>query len=150
MKIAVISDTHGDVSALQRVAMIENDADLYLHCGDVECPPGDISPFAAVHGNCDGAYPEYPFRYEIMTPFGKLHMEHYPIYGSMMFKLLKDEGVKIFLHGHTHEREEQIVEGIHVYNPGSLVFPHDSPVGTYLILNVTEKVVDAKWKTIED
>jgi predicted phosphodiesterase len=40
MKIVVISDTHGDLSALRRVALIENDADLYLHAGDVEASPG--------------------------------------------------------------------------------------------------------------
>lgn len=148
MKIVVISDTHGDLSALQRVAMIENDADLYLHCGDVEASPMDISPFAAVKGNCDYAYPEYKFRYDVDTPFGKLHMEHYPLYGTMLLKEMHNEGVRIFLHGHTHEREEEIVEGIRIYNPGSLVMPHDSPVGTYLILNIAKTTVDGIFKTI--
>ncbi len=148
MKIVVISDTHGDLSALRRVAMIENDADLYLHAGDVEASPGDIAPFAAVKGNCDGGYNEYPFRYEIMTPFGKLHMEHYPIYGSAMMRSLKDDGVRIFIHGHTHEMEEDIKEGIRVYCPGSLVFPHDSDTGTYLVLDAKEGVLDAHFKKI--
>ena len=40
MKIVVISDTHGDLSALRRVALIEYDADLYLHAGDVEASSG--------------------------------------------------------------------------------------------------------------
>jgi putative phosphoesterase len=148
MKIVVISDTHGDLSALRRVALIENDADLYLHAGDVEAPSGDISPFAAVRGNCDGAFGEYPFRYEIDTPFGKLHMEHYPIYGSAMLEYLHREGVRIFIHGHTHEREEDCISNVRVYCPGSLAFPHDNDKGTYLVLEVSETIVDAHFKEI--
>ena len=148
MKIVVVSDTHGDLSALRRVALIENDADVYLHAGDVGAASGDISPFAAVKGNGDGAFPEYPFRYETMTPFGKLHMEHYPIYSSAMRTLLKQDGVRIFIHGHTHEREEELIDGLWVYCPGSLVFPHDSDRGTYLVLNISEKEVKGTFKSI--
>jgi len=148
MKIVVISDTHGDLSALRRVALIENDADVYLHAGDVEASRGDISPFAAVKGNCDGAFPEFPFRYETETPFGKLHMEHYPIYSSAMIAALKQQGVRIFIHGHTHEREEELVDGVWVFCPGSLTFPHDSASGTYLVLNISEKEVKPIFKTI--
>jgi uncharacterized protein len=150
MKIVVVSDTHGDLSALRRVAMIEYDADLYLHAGDIEAAPGDISPFAGVKGNCDGSFNEYPFRYETMTPFGKLHMEHYPIYASAMFQAFKQDGVRIFIHGHTHEREEEIIEGVRVYCPGSLVFPHDNDKGTYLVLTVTDTIVDGKFKEIDN
>lgn len=149
MKIVVISDTHGDLSALRKVAMVEYDADCYLHAGDVEAAPGDIAPFVAVKGNCDGGFAEYPFRFEMDTPFGKLHMEHYPIYGSMMMRVLHEDGVRIFIHGHTHEREEEIVEGVRVYCPGSLVFPHDHPTGTYLVLKIDEKTVDGVFKEIK-
>jgi len=148
MKIVVISDTHGDLSALRRVALIEYDADLFLHAGDVEASPLDISPFAAVKGNCDGMFPEYPFRYETITPFGKLHMEHYPFYSSAMEQALKQDGVKIFIHGHTHEREEELHDGLWVFCPGSLTFPHDNDKGTYLVLNVDEKTVRSTFKEI--
>jgi len=149
MKIVVVSDTHGDLSALRRVALIEYDADCYLHAGDVEASSGDIAPFVAVKGNCDGAFPDYPFRFEMDTPFGKLHMEHYPIYGSMMYRVFHQDGIRIYIHGHTHEREENIIEGVRVYCPGSLVFPHDSDKGTYLVLNVTNTTVDGVFKEIE-
>ena len=149
MKIVVVSDTHGDLSALRRVALIENDADVYLHAGDVEAAPGDITPFAAVRGNADGGFPEFPFRYEHDTPFGKIHMEHYPIYGSAMFEYLRQSGVRIFIHGHTHEKEEDLINGVWVYCPGSLVFPHDSERGTYLVLEISEKVVKGTFKEIE-
>jgi putative phosphoesterase len=150
MKIVVISDTHGDLSALNRVAMIENNADVYLHCGDSVVDPSSLSPFVSVKGNCDGGFPDLPFRYETMTPFGKLHMEHYPIYSSMMMKMMYQDGIRIFLHGHTHEREEEMLEGVHIYNPGSLVYPHDSDEGTYLILDIDEKGIKATFKTLSN
>jgi putative phosphoesterase len=148
MKIVVVSDTHGDLSALRRVALIEKDADLFLHAGDVEATEGEIFPFLAVKGNCDGAY-EFPFRRQIETPFGKLQIEHYPIYASAMYQSLRMDGVRIFVHGHTHVREEETEEGLRVYCPGSLVFPEDNDVGTYLVLNIDETTVDGIFKEIQ-
>lgn len=148
MKIVVISDTHGDLSALRRVAMVENDADVYLHAGDVEASPLDISPFAAVKGNCDYAYPEYKLRFETKTPFGILHMEHYPIEGTMLLKSMYEDGVRIFIHGHTHEREEIMLSGVRIFCPGSLVMPHDCSAGTYLVLLISKDKVEPIWKTV--
>lgn len=148
MKIVIISDTHGDLSALRRVALIEKDADLWLHAGDVEAPSGDIWPFQAVKGNCDGAFSEYPFRRIFETPFGKLQIEHYPLYSSAMVQALKIDGVRIFVHGHTHVREDETKDGVRIYCPGSLCLPEDNDVGTYLVLNVTDTIVDGVFKEI--
>jgi predicted phosphodiesterase len=82
------------------------------------------------------------------TPFGKLHMEHYPLYSSAMEQALKQDGVRIFIHGHTHEREEELHDGLWVYCPGSLTFPHDNDLGTYLVLEVSAKEVRSTFKTI--
>jgi putative phosphoesterase len=149
MKIVIVSDTHGDLSALRRVVLIEKDAALWLHAGDVEASSGDIWPFQAVKGNCDGAFSEYPFRKVYDTPFGKLQIEHYPIYGSAMMQALHMDGIRIFVHGHTHVREDETVEGVRVYCPGSLCLPEDNPTGTYLVLTVTDKIVDGVFKEIE-
>jgi predicted phosphodiesterase len=59
-------------------------------------------------------------------------MEHYPIYSSAMLACLKQDGVRIFIHGHTHEREEELIDGVWVFCPGSLTFPHDNDKGPIL------------------
>lgn len=148
MRILVVSDTHGDNYALEQVALREPSIDLYLHAGDVCAPKESISPFAAVRGNCDGYFREdYKPSYEILTPYGKLHMEHYPV-RDIYEASLETEGVKIFIHGHTHVREQRNENGVYTFCPGSLAFPRDNDKGTYLILDITEKEVKATFKEL--
>jgi putative phosphoesterase len=146
MRIVIVSDTHGDLGALRRVRLIEKDADLWLHAGDVEAPEGEIWPFQAVKGNCDGMF-EFPFRRVYGTPYGKLQIEHYPLYDSAAASLFQD-GVRIFVHGHTHVREETEVGGLKVFCPGSLALPEDSALGTYLVLEVSPQEVKPTFKKI--
>ena len=148
MKIVIISDTHGDLLALRKVFLIEQPADLWLHAGDVGAAPGEIWPFQAVKGNCDGMFPEFPFRKVYSTPYGKLRIEHYPLYGGAATRSLWDDGIRLFVHGHTHVRENDTMNGVKVFCPGSLCFPEDNGVGTYLVLSVSETAVDAKFKEI--
>jgi putative phosphoesterase len=146
MRVVIIADTHGDLMALRRVSLIENAADIYLHAGDVEAAPGDITPFAAVRGNCDGAFPAYPLRYETMTPYGPLLMQHHPLAGPLAFARLQKEGIRLFVHGHTHEKEARLVGGIWFFCPGSLVYPHDGGRGSYLVLEISSASVQAFFK----
>ena len=148
MRILVVSDTHGDNFALEQVALREPGINIYLHAGDVCAPKESISPFAAVRGNCDGYFREdYKPVYECKTPYGKLHMEHYPV-RDIYEASLETEGVKIFIHGHTHVREQRCEDGIYTFCPGSLSFPRDNDKGTYLILDITENEVKATFKEI--
>lgn len=148
MKIVIISDTHGDLEALRKVYLIEQKADLWLHAGDVGAAPNEIWPFQAVKGNCDGMFPEYPCRKVFSTPFGELQIEHYPLYGSGAAQSLWNAGVRLFVHGHTHVRENSVMGGIKTYCPGSLCFPEDVSLGTYLVLTVNETAVDAQFKEL--
>lgn len=150
MKIVIVSDTHGDTYALQQVLLREQKVDLFLHAGDVVAPKEAISPFAAVRGNCDGYYrQDYPVSYEYMTPLGKLHMEHIHTVLEAKIPELKDNGIKIVIHGHTHVRREEVINGVYVFCPGSLTYPRDNDVGTYLVLEVTEDGVKPTFKEIE-
>jgi phosphoesterase, MJ0936 family len=148
MKIVIISDTHGDLAALRKVFLIEQPADLWLHAGDVGAAPNEIWPFQGVKGNCDGMFPEFPFRKVYATPYGKLQIEHYPFYGTSAAHSLWDDGIRIFVHGHTHVRQNDIVGGVKTFCPGSLSYPEDNALGTYLVLTVSETAVDAKFKEL--
>ncbi len=148
MKILVISDTHGDVYAINKVFLRESGVDLYLHAGDVVAPKRDINPFAAVRGNCEGYFrQEYDESYEYQTPYGKIHMEHIPL-SDIRIEALKLEGVRIFIHGHTHVREAIKNGDSYIFCPGSISHPRDNEVGTYLVLEITEKEVKYTFKEI--
>lgn len=147
MKIVVISDTHGDFSELKRVAMQENGANLYLHGGDSQAfSLNDISPFASVKGNCDYGLFNCPNEYWTITPYGKLYMRHYPLFDGDIDEL-KENDVKIFIHGHTHVKEFKIIDGIYILCPGSLTRPRDD-YASYMVLNVSENNVEVEFKQI--
>lgn len=149
MKIVIVSDSHGDNGALQRVYLKEYDAEVFLHAGDSVAPSESIVPFVGVRGNCDGPFREdYPLFRLIKTPFGLLKIQHYPLFGASSFDDLKSEGVAIFVHGHTHIQEEEEVSGVKIFCPGSVSFPRDNEKGTYLVLDVSPSSVQAAFKTL--
>ncbi len=147
MKILIVSDTHGDSDRLMNVFLREQDADIYLHAGDIEDNKDNIAPFAGVRGNCDGFYSSfYPSCRIVPTPFGKLYVEHHPIYEENRLRSLYEDGVRIFIHGHTHKKEAKIEGGIHIFCPGSLSYPREEGNGWYLVLEISEKEVRPYFK----
>ncbi len=148
MKIVVISDTHGNFDELKRVSMIENGADLYLHAGDVgHFASLDISPFAAVKGNCDSASSLLPIERKINTPYGMLLIRHHPIFFEDDLKQLYAEGVRIFIHGHTHIKEDRTFNDLRIICPGSLCFPRDD-YASYAVLEIDKENVKTTFKKI--
>ncbi len=146
MKVVIVSDTHGDTSRLEKVFLREQDADIYLHAGDIEASEEAIAPFVGVRGNCDGFYPSHPFSRQIKTPYGLLRIEHRPIVSDAMLISLYNDGVRIFVHGHTHIKEERISHGILILCPGSLDYPRDEGDGSYLVLDIEESGVKSTFK----
>jgi len=147
MKIVIISDTHGDVSAIRRILINEPDGDIYLHAGDVLLPKEEVNPFAAVRGNCDfsALFPEHLM---IKTPRGGLYLTHYPNSDPSFLLQLKEQGVRFFVHGHTHVMEDYTSFGVRNLCPGSISYPEDSNEGTYLCLIVSENEENVIFKKI--
>lgn len=146
MKIVIISDTHGDNDAIKNVYLREYDADCFLHAGDSEAPAEDIAPFSGVKGNCDISSYQYPNSRLIKTPYGLLKIQHYPLFDDSCYKSLKEENVKIFIHGHTHKKEDREVDGVKILCPGSLSFSRDDIVGSYLVLKLSENKIETIFK----
>lgn len=147
MKIVVVSDTHGDFAQLKRVAMIENGSDLFLHAGDSRAfSLNEISPFATVKGNCDYNLLSCKSEYWALTPYGKLYMRHYPLFGDDV-RELKEKNIRIFIHGHTHIKEFKKIDGIYILCPGSLTRPRDD-YASYMVLNVSKEAIDVEFKAI--
>ncbi|MCQ2794517.1 MAG: YfcE family phosphodiesterase [Bacilli bacterium] len=143
MKILIVSDSHGHDEILRKVAGLHPDCDFYLHAGDSQSDAENIRPFVSVKGNCDFFHRDYQSHYELMTPLGKLYMEHIPFY-QMDFSDLKKANIKIYVCGHTHMRKYEIIDGIHLINPGSLAYPRDGKAG-YAIVEITEQKFDYKF-----
>lgn len=148
MKIVVVSDTHGDFSELKRVYIKENDARMFLHAGDSEAfDKNELAPFVSVKGNCDYGLAELQKDYWANTPYGLIYMRHHPITDASELKELKQKRVKIFIHGHTHIKENKKLDDLYILCPGSLTKPRDGQP-SYMVLEVTETDVKVEFKTL--
>ncbi|MDF9826050.1 putative phosphoesterase [Ereboglobus sp. PH5-10] len=119
MRIAVISDTHDRYPPhlSQRI----QGADEIWHLGDVSAPAilDELSligpPLHVVQGNCDF----YPWPTSLRRRIHDVccQLVHAPPPD------LPREYCDILLHGHTHIPRDQVIDGIHWLNPGSVSLP---------------------------
>ena len=125
MKILVFSDSHGAVSAMQKI-VAEEQPDMILHLGDHEYDcDGAFGAIRVVkvRGNCDHGSAEEKERF---LDFGKtkIFMAHGHLYGvkSGLASLLRrgeELGSTVILYGHTHRRYLWQNAEYSVMNPGT-------------------------------
>mgnify|MGYP003310836034 CR=1 FL=1 len=127
MKTAiVISDTHGNISAIEKILPLINENDYLIHLGDglndLRCFSRDIKANVfSVAGNCDGGGEDEILEIEKV----KILITHGDKYGvkSSLYKLLmraKEVGASVVFYGHTHQNDITIADGITLVNPGAL------------------------------
>ncbi|HOC34138.1 MAG: Phosphodiesterase YfcE [Firmicutes bacterium ADurb.BinA205] len=138
MRVIVISDTHGNYPALEKVFMRNTDADWLIHLGDGE---RELDRFVVSHpelsqkiihvaGNCDynSLSPEH---FILPLPGGhRILATHGHLYGvnssrERLKMLARANKCDIILFGHTHERFECTENGFKIMNPGSASCPRD-------------------------
>lgn len=137
MRIIVISDTHGNVNAIESVFLRNHDADLFIHLGDGE---RDLDSFLCgnpeytdktVHvcGNCDigslspGFVVLPVFGHKIFATHGHLFAVKNDL--EIIKKNARLNCCDIILYGHTHTRFNKQEDGFYILNPGSACCPYD-------------------------
>lgn len=131
MKIIVISDTHGEISAAVRILQAEK-PDLLLHLGDYIRDAEDLErifptlPLCAVPGNNDWFSHEPKER--VIRPEGVgiffCHGHTTNVRASLINQKLKaqQENCTLSLFGHTHSPYLEKSGKIWMFNPGSLTY----------------------------
>lgn len=131
-RVAVFSDTHGDISAPLRILPGLGKVDLLLFLGDVAADGQDLHraypdiPFTAVRGNNDWFSP-LPDVAEAEIAGVKILCTH----GHLMSpgelrREMKKRGCRVGLFGHTHQGYlERFPDGSLIMNPGSPSRPRD-------------------------
>ncbi len=129
MKIAVLSDTHGNWALALKLLDFVGECDKIIHLGDT-CEDAEIIELAlerkleAVSGNCDhGA--NQPRRALLNITRQKIFMTHgdqFHVKSGLdgLFRHAKKEGADIVLYGHTHIPGIEVRDGILFINPGTL------------------------------
>lgn len=150
MKIGVISDTHGNIAALDRALKIFEGVDVIVHAGDVlyhpprlGCTEGyDIPAFVErlnsltipviiAQGNCDPQVYEELLKMPVQSPYAFLDFGGVRVVANHGHLMSREQMVETgrryrvhyFVSGHTHVPVLEDVGGVVLMNPGSPAIP---------------------------
>ena len=160
MRIGVISDTHGSLSAVDRCVLRAGDVDCWLHLGDIVPDARYLAektgkPCYFVTGNCDGFFghvavedsfpePQALSASERVVTFGGVrvflcHGHNYDVeMGPYTLSYRAEElGCAAALYGHTHVPRLEMCGGIMVLNPGSPSRPRGGRAPSFAVLRIT-------------
>ena len=125
-KITVISDTHGNIGALEKLLPVMKESDYVFHLGDynkdIELYRKELGDkIYSVLGNCDGGGNDCVIEIDGV----KILLTHGDRYGVKQsnYKLslrAKELGVSVVFYGHTHVAEIETVDGVYLINPGCM------------------------------
>jgi len=149
MKIAVLSDTHGNRSLMNRAVEKIQHCDVVIHLGDndrdVEYLKRYVDlPFHVVKGNCDfgSKAPNELCQYiggkKVLITHGHKYNVKYSLM-SLMYKG-EEEEADIILFGHTHVAMKEYNQNILIMNPGSVGNPRMGPA-TIGLIEIKDEVI---------
>ncbi len=146
MRIVVVSDSHRNFFALQKVLEKHPEADMVIHLGDGEAEFEDIQQlyphfrYAWVSGNCDIASSS-PSTVLLRLDGKNIYCTHGHTLGvKSSLETLKTAArvarASVVLYGHTHIPHTEYDGGLYVMNPGSVSLSRGRGP-TYGLLDIT-------------
>lgn len=148
MRIAVISDSHGRGSIVDRIIRREYEAEVIIFLGDVTNDIEDFTyeytdkKFFIVSGNCDRFSSDYP--YSTVAKLGgiKIFITHGHTLGvkggtGALSNAARQSGCKIALYGHTHIPNIKYEDGLYIVNPGSCSRSRDGG-NSYAVIDIRD------------
>ena len=148
MKILMVSDTHGRVDRVVKVAQDHGDFDLIMHLGDYERDQEDIMrqtglDVLGVAGNCDWAHTTEECSKVATLECGKVFLTHghtlrVAYDKTNLYLAAKEAGAVMACYGHTHVAFYDESGDVRILCPGSRSSPRDGTNGTYAIINTDD------------
>lgn len=173
MKLLLISDTHGEFLATNRIILEHPEMDYYFHLGDIGFDKSYFPKMIIVNGNHDAK--QFPqtltyelegmnillthgdyFEYSIIEAMQKNQelWQSWETCLSMMYDEMvlyaKRHGYQAIFFGHTHTAHFEKRDGIYLCNPGSLLFSHDGRNPSYAILDVEFKEMKCTFYFLDE
>ena len=144
MKIIVMSDSHRRSGIIDQVMSAHPDADAFIHCGDIQEEPNFYPGLKVVAGNGDYD-PRLPKQLCFTLNGHEIFVTHSHLFPYMnkhqhLAKKAKEYGCDIVLYGHTHIPAYEVVNGVTILNPGSLLRNRDGSAPSYAILTLNHEI----------
>ena len=159
MRIAVVSDSHGDISFfIDKMKEIKG-VDRIIHLGDYDSDGHEINrildiPTDIVAGNND--YGSKDASEKILNIEGhKIYLTHghkYNVYfgiDRLVYKGL-ELGADLVMYGHTHRFIDETDQGVRVINPGSPSSPRGNDKASFIILDISKEEIKLERITREE
>jgi uncharacterized protein len=157
MRILLISDTHGNQTALLKTYSTVGNVDAIIHLGDGEADGALLSaienrPVIQIAGNCDlgSTAPR-----ELICEWKNLrlllcHGDHYGVKSgfSRLIERGHKTGVAAVLYGHTHLARIDQHDSLWLINPGTM--NHETSFRSFALLEITEKGLQASIHSCPD
>lgn len=147
IRITVISDTHRDFNALYDIVTQNLHSDMFIHLGDGENEYEDVrniypdKAFLFVKGNND--WKDCPV-YRVFTYGGhKFYLTHghsfdrHSVY-DFLAVTARANNCDVALFGHTHIPFYEIINNVHVFNPGSASSPRGRSEPSYGVITISD------------
>jgi len=143
MKLVVMSDSHGYDERVREVLKKEKGADYFIHLGDL-CSDVRLFPqIIFVRGNNDY---DYDMPEMLVSEFGGIrflmvhgHRVSYFHRADDLAALGAKNHCQVVLYGHSHVFDDQMINGIRLLNPGSLMYNRDREDIGYYVIEINEK-----------
>jgi putative phosphoesterase len=131
LKILIFSDTHGYLREIPYLRH-PDEYDYLIYLGDgyeevekMALSYGIDNKFIAVTGNCDFA-PSVSRQKLFEIGSVRIFITHGDLYNvkkdyQKIFAKARELNADIAMFGHTHYADHQVIEGIHLFNPGSVL-----------------------------
>lgn len=152
MRIGIMSDSHGNLFAVDKALSRIGKVDALLHAGDFGADFRELPlpfPVYLVRGNCDWDTFDVPSELIITLAEEKILLTHGHQYDikvrlSKLEKTAVQEGVKVVVFGHSHVPFIERRNGILYLNPGSVARPRGGSVASCAVLAMDEGNIDAE------
>ena len=150
MRILLISDTHGNQTAVVKAYQAAGNVDTVIHLGDGAADGALLAtiascPVVQVAGNCD---PGSTAPRELVCEWhnSRLLLCHGDRYGvktglSRLIERGLENGVDAVLYGHTHLAQVEQRDGLWLINPGTLI--QSAPFHSYAVLEINSDGLQA-------
>lgn len=147
IKIIVISDTHRDFDALYDIVNDNKHADMFIHLGDGEHEFDDVrnlfpeKAFLFVRGNND--WSDSPICRTFTYGGHKFYLTHGHSFDrhsvhSFIAATAKANNCDVALFGHTHIPFYEVMNDVHVFNPGSPSSPRGRSEPSYGVITISD------------